>query len=89
MKVGFIGLGTMGGAIALNALKGGHALTVSDLQPDRGKSLLAAGAEWKSTPAEIAAEVAADLAHVPELPAEYDAWTAPWRGCTPTSSWSG
>ena len=22
----------------------------------------------------------ADLAHVPELPAEYDAWTAPWRG---------
>ena len=27
-----------------------------------------------------AAEVAADLAHVPELPAEYDAWTAPWRG---------
>ena len=27
-----------------------------------------------------AGEVAADLAHVPELPAEYDAWTAPWRG---------
>ena len=32
--------------------------------------------EWLPT----AAEVAADLAHVPELPAEYDAWTAPWRG---------
>ena len=32
--------------------------------------------EWLPT----AGEVAADLAHVPELPAEYDAWTAPWRG---------
>ena len=32
--------------------------------------------EWLPT----AAEVADDLAHVPKLPAEYDAWTAPWRG---------
>jgi 3-hydroxyisobutyrate dehydrogenase len=71
MKVGFIGLGTMGGAIALNALKGGHALTVSDLQPDRGKSLLAAGAEWKSTPAEIAAEVDVVLMSLPG-PAEVE-----------------
>ena len=31
MNVGFIGLGTMGASIALNAIKGGHSLTVHDI----------------------------------------------------------
>jgi len=30
MKVGFIGLGTMGGPMAMNVLKGGHRLMVLD-----------------------------------------------------------
>jgi len=34
MRVGFIGLGTMGASIALNAIKGGFALTVHDLRRD-------------------------------------------------------
>ena len=39
MKVGFIGLGVMGGPMALNILKGGHTLTVYDLDQAAGKRL--------------------------------------------------
>lgn len=54
MKVGFIGLGTMGGRIAMNALKGGHALTVSDVARQVATPLIEAGAGWAETPAKLA-----------------------------------
>ena len=34
MKVGFIGLGVMGGPMALNIVKKGHQLTVYDSNPE-------------------------------------------------------
>ena len=34
MRIGFIGLGTMGASMALNARKGGHDLVVHDLRRD-------------------------------------------------------
>lgn len=46
MRVGFIGLGTMGASMALNAQKGGHDLVVHDLRRDAAKPHLAAGAAW-------------------------------------------
>ena len=46
MKVGFIGLGTMGGGMALNAIKGGHEVTVHDLRRETAKPHLDAGAKW-------------------------------------------
>jgi 3-hydroxyisobutyrate dehydrogenase-like beta-hydroxyacid dehydrogenase len=55
MKVGFIGLGTMGGPIALNAIKGGHDLVVSDLGQNAAARQLEAGATWASTAREVAA----------------------------------
>ena len=51
MRIGFIGLGTMGGAAALNLIKGGHQLAVCDLDPDRAKQHLELGATWADTPA--------------------------------------
>lgn len=54
MKVGFIGLGTMGAGIALNAIKGGHELVVSDLGRNAAARHLDAGAAWADTPAEVA-----------------------------------
>ena len=51
MKVGFIGLGTMGGPMALNARKGGHELIVNDLRRDAAKPHLEGGARWARTPA--------------------------------------
>lgn len=51
MRIGFIGLGTMGGAASLNLIKGGHQLTVCDLDSERAKDHLARGATWADTPA--------------------------------------
>ncbi|HWS14211.1 MAG TPA: 2-hydroxy-3-oxopropionate reductase [Rhodocyclaceae bacterium] len=44
MKVGFIGLGIMGRPMALNLVKGGHALHVWSRRPESMQPLLAAGA---------------------------------------------
>ena len=55
MKVGFIGLGVMGGPMALNILKGGHALTVYDRSADAVARLTAAGAKAATSPREVGA----------------------------------
>ena len=53
MKVGFIGLGTMGGSMAYNALQGGHELVVHDIRRGSATRLLEAGAVWADTPREV------------------------------------
>jgi len=55
MKIGFIGLGTMGGNAARNILRKGFALTVYDIRPSAVAALVQEGAE----PAENAAAVLA------------------------------
>ncbi|MCZ4291649.1 NAD(P)-dependent oxidoreductase [Hoeflea alexandrii] len=52
MRIGFIGLGTMGGAASLNLIKGGHELTVCDLDRERAVEHIVLGAKWADTPAE-------------------------------------
>lgn len=54
MKVGFLGLGIMGRPMALNLLKGGHAVTVWARRPESMAPLLAAGALAADSPAEAA-----------------------------------
>ena len=44
MKIGFIGLGNMGGPMASNLLKAGHELTVFDLVPEAVDSAVSEGA---------------------------------------------
>ena len=53
-RLGFIGLGNMGGAIALRLLRAGYPLTVLDLDADKLTPLLRDGASSASTPAEVA-----------------------------------
>ena len=55
MKVGFIGLGNMGRAVARNIQRGGFALTVRDLRRERASPLERRGAQWADSPAEVAA----------------------------------
>lgn len=55
MKVGFIGLGVMGGPMAANILKGGHSLTVFDLDSQAVARLTAAGAQAAASPREVGA----------------------------------
>ena len=56
MKIGFIGLGNMGGPMALNMIKAGHNLTVYDVRREAAEPHLAAGARWADSPEAIAAE---------------------------------
>lgn len=53
MKIGYIGLGAMGGALARRLLKS-HPLTVWDLQPAATQSLAQAGAVCADSPADLA-----------------------------------
>ena len=55
MKVGFIGLGHMGGPMSRNVLAAGYDLTVHDLRPEAAAELVAGGATWAATPRETAA----------------------------------
>ena len=54
MKVGFIGLGNMGGPMARNLIKAGHELTVFDLSKVAQDQLRMAGANIAQSPAELA-----------------------------------
>jgi 3-hydroxyisobutyrate dehydrogenase-like beta-hydroxyacid dehydrogenase len=54
MKVGFIGLGQMGHAMAGNLLKAGHELTVWNRSPEKAKDVLGRGARWAESPGHAA-----------------------------------
>jgi len=54
MNIGFIGLGNMGGPMALNLIRAGHTLTVFDLSPASLARLVEAGATAAESPAAIA-----------------------------------
>lgn len=54
MKVGFLGLGRMGAAIAANILRAGHDLTVWNRSPGKTEPLVSAGAAMARTPREAA-----------------------------------
>jgi len=56
-KVGFIGLGNMGGPMAMNLLKHGFPLVVHDIDPAKAKALQDRGATVASSPAEVARAV--------------------------------
>jgi 3-hydroxyisobutyrate dehydrogenase len=72
MKIGFIGVGNIGGPIAGQLLKAGHALTVNDIRRENAAALIAAGAAWSDTAAACAADadiVATCLPGPPEMEA--------------------
>ena len=56
-KVGFIGLGAMGGPMALNLVKAGFKLVVHDIDQTKTAPLRAKGAELAGTAEAVAAEV--------------------------------
>jgi 4-hydroxybutyrate dehydrogenase / sulfolactaldehyde 3-reductase len=65
-KVGFIGLGVMGGPMAQNILKGGHPLTVYDLSAEAVKRLTDAGAKSAASPREVGAASDVVVTMLPE-----------------------
>lgn len=54
-RIGFIGLGNMGSGMTRNLQKAGFDLVVNDIRRESADQLVANGAEWATTPAEVAA----------------------------------
>ena len=55
MRVGFIGLGNMGGPLAGFVLKAGFSLVVHDIRREAAAALLAGGATWAESSRDVAA----------------------------------
>jgi 3-hydroxyisobutyrate dehydrogenase len=56
MRIGFIGLGNMGGPMALNLIKAGHTLIVNDVRREAAVPHLERGAKWADSPKAVARE---------------------------------
>jgi 4-hydroxybutyrate dehydrogenase / sulfolactaldehyde 3-reductase len=64
-RIGFIGLGTMGGPMARNLLKAGFALRVFDIEPKAAQALVSAGATAATSAADAARGAEAVITMLP------------------------
>ncbi len=70
-KIGFIGLGTMGGPFASNLCKAGFEVVVHDLERQLAEPQIAAGAVWADSPRAVAEAAGVVLTSLPG-PAEVE-----------------
>jgi 3-hydroxyisobutyrate dehydrogenase len=56
MKYGYIGLGNLGGHLAMSLIRNGFEIVVHDIDKGLGERHIKAGAKWASSPAELAAQ---------------------------------
>ena len=80
MRVGFIGLGTMGGHFASNIQKAGFEMVVSDVSRQHARKHLEAGATSAETPKEVAEQTDVVLASLPGPPEVTKVATDPETG---------
>lgn len=67
-KIGYIGLGIMGLPMAGHLLKAGYSLTVFSRTKSKADALLAAGAKWANSPAEVANASDVVITCLPDTP---------------------
>jgi 3-hydroxyisobutyrate dehydrogenase-like beta-hydroxyacid dehydrogenase len=72
MKIGFIGLGTMGRHMAANLLKAGHEVVVHDVRKEAADPHVKNGARWADTPRAVAETAEVVFTSLPG-PAEVEA----------------
>jgi 3-hydroxyisobutyrate dehydrogenase len=72
VRYGFVGLGHLGRHLARSLARAGFATTVCDLDRTKAEPLLAAGAAWAATPAELAVRVDAVVTCMPSPKATSD-----------------
>ena len=68
MKVGFIGLGTMGASMAANLQKAGYELVVHDIRRAAAERHMAAGAVWADSPKALAEQCEVIFTSLPGPP---------------------
>ncbi|XP_077259530.1 putative 3-hydroxyisobutyrate dehydrogenase, mitochondrial isoform X6 [Temnothorax americanus] len=74
-KIGFVGLGNMGGHMARNLLKKGYKLTVYDVNKSAVTNLVETGASCASDPAEMSKEVEVVISMLPSNEHVLDVYT--------------
>lgn len=57
MSYGYIGLGNLGGHLAMSLIRNGFDVVVHDINPALAERHIAAGAKWAASPGELAAQV--------------------------------
>ncbi len=67
-RIGFVGLGVMGQAMSRNILKAGFALTVHNRTRSKADTLVAEGARFAASPAEVARDSDIVFTCVPDTP---------------------
>ena len=65
MKIGFIGLGNVGGKLAGSLIRNGHDVTVRDLDKKTAQPFLDLGATWADSPVEMAKSCEAVITCLP------------------------
>ncbi|MGH7985253.1 MAG: NAD(P)-dependent oxidoreductase [Candidatus Binataceae bacterium] len=68
MRVGFIGLGTMGGKMAASLQRAGYELVVYDARREAANTHVAAGAQWAGSPRELAGQTEVIFTSLPGPP---------------------
>jgi len=90
MRIGFIGLGNVGGQLAGNLLRHGLDLTVRDLDPTPVRKLISLGAKAADSPRQLASEVDLVITCLPSPAACREVMEAPdgvLAGVTPGKIW--
>lgn len=82
-KVGFVGLGAMGGPMARNLLKAGHAVVVHDIDARRVQALSEAGAEVAPSPEQMARQCTRLICMVETTPQMQEVIGGFARGASP------
>jgi len=87
MKVGFIGLGIMGGSMALNVRTAGHDLVVYDLRREAAEPHLKAGAQWANGPRAVAQQAEVVFTSLPGPPEAEAVGAELLEGMRPGAAW--
>ncbi|MEM6621726.1 MAG: NAD(P)-dependent oxidoreductase [Pseudomonadota bacterium] len=90
MKIGFIGLGNVGGKLSGSLLRNGFDLTVRDLSRDVAQPFLDGGAKWANSPQEMAEACAVIVTCLPSPAASaavMEAEDGILAGLTPGKIW--
>lgn len=90
MKIGWIGLGSIGNVMASNLIKEGYHLIVHDLDRKTAEKLIASGAEWADTPQVLAGKadtVITSLPGPPQVKAVMESEQGVFAGIRSGSTW--
>ncbi len=87
MKYGYIGLGNLGGHIAMSLIRAGFDLTVSDIDKSLAERHVNAGAKWATSPQELATQVDHVFTCLPSPVISEKVLTALLETLKPGSTW--